>query len=163
MSELYQLIYTSKAVAPFSEGDLQNLLKFARSNNTTVGISGMLLYDGESFLQVLEGPRDTIHLFYAESFKDKRHERVNIVWEGGIEKRDFGDWTMGYVGLSREQLATVDGLNDFYNDGYCYSDLNAGQAKAAITAFLYGYWPNASAGWITKRSHSDGCSRPGHI
>ena len=81
-----------------------------------------------------------------EIARDPRHSDIKILVEEPISKRDLGDWTMGYVGLTREQLQEVEGLNDFYNEGKCYVDMDAGQAKAILTAFLRGRWPDALAG-----------------
>lgn len=146
MSDLYHLIYTSAAATDISEEELQNILKSARHNNTTIGITGILLYESGSFLQVLEGSKAAVQAFYNEIAKDPRHTDVKILVEEPISKRDFGDWTMGYAGLTREQLQQVEGLNDFYNDGKCYVDMDAGQAKSVLTAFLRGRWPDALAG-----------------
>jgi hypothetical protein len=146
MSDLYHLIYTSAATSEISEDELQKILKSARHNNTTIGITGILLYENGSFLQVLEGSKAAVQAFYNEIARDPRHSDIKILVEEPISKRDFGDWTMGYVGLTREQLQEVEGLNDFYNEGKCYVDMGAGRAKAILTAFLRGRWPDALAG-----------------
>ena len=141
--DLVQLIYTSKAIQPFSEPALQTLLANARHNNQTLGVSGILLYEAGSFLQVLEGTEAAVDTIYGQVCKDPRHENLTLLAKKHVAQRDFGDWTMGYAGLSREEVQSVEGMNDFFDDGYCYIDLNAGQAKAILTRFLNGRWPKA--------------------
>lgn len=141
--DLVQLIYTSKETQPFPEADLHALLANARHNNHTLGVSGILLYEAGSFLQVLEGSEVAVDTIYAQVCKDPRHAGLNLLMKKPIKARDFGDWTMGYAGLTREQIQAIDGMNDFFDDGHCYIDLNAGQAKAILTRFLNGRWPKA--------------------
>ena len=40
--------------------ELKAILSAARTNNSKKDISGMLVYHAGSFLQVLEGPEDTV-------------------------------------------------------------------------------------------------------
>ena len=50
-----QIIYISSAAKKMDDDDLLDILKTSRENNKKNDISGMLLYDNGSFIQVLEG------------------------------------------------------------------------------------------------------------
>lgn len=52
---MYRLVYKSVECAPFSETDLKKLLMNSRLRNTEAGLTGMLIYDRGTFLQMLEG------------------------------------------------------------------------------------------------------------
>jgi hypothetical protein len=52
---MFSIVYVSSALKPFSKTDLLTLLEKSRENNTSLGISGMLLYKDGNFMQVLEG------------------------------------------------------------------------------------------------------------
>jgi hypothetical protein len=59
------IIYASVAVVAFSEADLLALLKSARKKNSSLGVTGMLLYYENTFFQAIEGEkiRGTIKSF----------------------------------------------------------------------------------------------------
>ena len=61
---LKQLVYRSKATATFSEEDLARITSDSLPFNKANGITGILLFDGEYFFQVLER---SIHRRIAES------------------------------------------------------------------------------------------------
>lgn len=96
---VHQVIYSSAAIAPFSESELTQMLALARSNNGRLGVSGMLLYHEGSFLQVLEGEPQVLEDLYAKIGKDKRHHRVVALLRRPVESRHFEDWRMGFASL----------------------------------------------------------------
>jgi hypothetical protein len=57
-----------------------------------------------------------------------------------IAERDFADWTMGFASVSPEKLRKIPGLNDFFRDGSCFSELDPGRAKKLLAAFAEGRW-----------------------
>lgn len=52
---MIRLVYMSHAVKPFSTDQLMTLLRECRHGNAEHGITGVLLYFNECFIQVLEG------------------------------------------------------------------------------------------------------------
>ncbi len=105
---MYQILYTSKALNPFTNDELHDLLDIARSNNSKKSITGMLLYCNSNFIQLLEGNKEDLLQLFEIISADKRHVEVNIVLEGGIEKSQFPDWSMGYKSLSAQQLTNLE-------------------------------------------------------
>lgn len=57
---IYQLVYASRPQTPFDGLRLAALMYRARQHNAHAGISGVLLYSGEMFVQCLEGDRETV-------------------------------------------------------------------------------------------------------
>ncbi|MCC3153215.1 BLUF domain-containing protein [Hymenobacter sp. BT770] len=93
----YHVLYRSHATAPFSEGQLQDLLATARTFNAAHRLTGLLLYDQGRFVQVLEGPEAAVRALYARIQRDPRHQHVVTVSEGpGPPGRRFGDWGMAF-------------------------------------------------------------------
>lgn len=113
---MIQLIYKSSARTPLDERDLADLLKRARDNNTQLGLTGLLLYDDGSFLQVLEGEREPLIAIYARILKDPRHHGITKLLERDLEKRSFGEWQMGFVSVTRFGLK-VPGYSEFLRLG----------------------------------------------
>ena len=96
---VHQVIYSSAAVAPFSESELTELLSAARVNNGRLGITGMLLYHEGSFLQALEGEESALESLYVKIAKDKRHHRIATLLRRQVDARHFHQWQMGFTSL----------------------------------------------------------------
>ena len=137
---LVHCIYSSVETVEFSQDDILSLLEKARLNNSTLGITGMLLYDSGSFFQVLEGAPEKVTSLLEVIQKDKRHDKVvKIIYED-IEERDFSEWTMGFSGFTRQELMSIEGMNDFFQSNKYYTDLDEGRAKMLLKAFKDGKW-----------------------
>lgn len=138
--DLILLAYSSVAVRRFDRSDLVELLSFARNFNESHGISGMLLYVDNSFFQILEGSAEDLHALFARIEHDTRHAKVIKLLDVAIDKRTFSRWSMGYAKVTRQELATIPGLNDFFGRGSAFTGLEAGKAKLLLDAFGQGKW-----------------------
>lgn len=97
---MVRLVYFSRATRPMSMQDIQNILNVARSNNDNQGICGMLGYERNCFLQVLEGERNSVNELYLQIADDPRHDGVEIISYEYINAPEFGNWQMGFVAAS---------------------------------------------------------------
>lgn len=139
--DLVQCIYMSAAVRSFDAEALKTLLAKARTHNERSGLSGMLLYAGGSFLQVLEGPARTVDALYQRIQADPRHDSLVLLVRESIKERSFADWTMGFYEASSEDLASLPGLNDFLQTRRPASeDRTGGRAREILGAFRSGRW-----------------------
>lgn len=138
--DLVHCIYTSAGTMEFNKEQIVSLLEAARKNNSTLNVTGMLLYDDGAFFQVLEGDREVVEKLFEKISKDKRHDRVTKIIVEAIEERDFSEWTMGYSGVSKEDLKKITGLNDFFSTKKCFTDLDEGRSKKLLGAFKEGQW-----------------------
>jgi hypothetical protein len=80
---------------------LSTLLQQCRDNNRKLGITGMLLYQKETIMQMLEGEKKDVLDLYDTIKKDQRHTGVHTVLEGDIEKRNFENWSMGFFNMDK--------------------------------------------------------------
>ena len=55
MHQLRSIAYISSVTRALSDEELERLLVDARSFNESVGVTGVLLYNGNSFFQYFEG------------------------------------------------------------------------------------------------------------
>lgn len=121
---------------------MADLLQRARAVNEQLGVTGILLHaecDG-SFFQVLEGEREAIDYVFHRIILDKRHSHLTTIIKEPIAERSFADWTMGFSSVSPESLAEIRGLNDFFQGGSCFTELDAERAKKLLAAFAEGGW-----------------------
>ena len=98
---LVRLLYASRAVVPFTETTVTDILEQSRRHNPALGITGVLCYSAGHFVQVLEGGRDEVCELYNSLVGDPRHTQVRILLYEEIAKRTFGGWTMGQVEIDR--------------------------------------------------------------
>lgn len=93
------VLYVSRARLGLldSEGDLSRLVAAARERNLALAVTGMLVYTGDHFAQLVEGPQDAIDAIMASIRRDPRHHSL-CEYEKPIAKRSFGAWSLGYEG-----------------------------------------------------------------
>lgn len=113
---MIRLLYISSAVKPMNDNELLGLLQECRHSNSKEGITGMLLYCGESFIQVLEGEESDLDRLFKIIKKDPRHTNVTILEKKTITERKFANWSMGFKNISDEDLHDVKGLNNFFEN-----------------------------------------------
>ena len=140
IENLVHYIYASAASAAFQEPDLPALLQQSRRNNQDVAITGMLLYSAGSFFQVLEGEPGRITKVLARIAADPRHERITSIINEPIARRSFAEWTMGFVTMQPQEIAELVGMNDFFGDTACLTQLDDGRTKKLLAAFAAGRW-----------------------
>ncbi len=110
MNQLVSLIYVSSSKGLFNETDLVELLRSARIANKKHEITGMLLYHEGNIMQVLEGNEKDVNQLFSNILKDARHHGVIKMICEPILKRDFSDWRMSYLNISKIH---VDGFSNF--------------------------------------------------
>jgi len=137
---LIHIIYASAESRSLSQDDLDLILRQSRRNNARLGITGILLYAEGSFFQVLGGPAEAVDTLYETIAADPRHCKVTQIIREPIARRVFQDWTMGYSRLTKAELRDIDGLNDFFADATCFTELDPGRAKKLLKAFIAGRW-----------------------
>ncbi len=104
-----RVIYSSRAMTDLTQDELVELLETARANNSAEDISGMLLYCGQSFLQMLEGQDDAVETTFAKITGDRRHRDVRLLMNSQVDERVFPDWSMGFEQLDGDDLAELEG------------------------------------------------------
>ena len=97
---LVRLLYASRPAAPLTTEVVDSILAQSRAHNPRLGITGVLCYSQDLFLQVLEGSRDAVCELYNTIVRDERHDHVRILSYEEIAERRFGNWTMGHVDVT---------------------------------------------------------------
>ena len=97
--ELKVLTYTSWARAGIRADEVDSMLSSARINNPLEGITGVLIFNGDSFMQILEGGEAAIDGLVERLRSDPRHSNMAVRDERTIETRTFPDWSMAYLRL----------------------------------------------------------------
>jgi uncharacterized membrane protein (DUF373 family) len=112
---MIQATYISTPMRPMSTEDLMQILNSARLNNIQLGISGMLLFTGSEFIQILEGDEKVIEELLATIKQDPRHRDFRIIEKKKITAREYADWTMGFKRVDKDDLRDIPGLNKIFD------------------------------------------------
>ena len=94
---LHQLLYTSTKSSETGINDIEAILRTARNFNSKNHITGLLCFNKNYFVQILEGDRETVNLLYNRIIKDGRHTKVTLNYFKEIPERNFEQWSMGYI------------------------------------------------------------------
>ena len=117
MTQLIELTYVSEPAQEMSFLGLIRLLYHSYLRNTSMGITGALIFENNRFGQVIEGPRTQIENLWEKIQKDTRHKNIHLIDSRPIEHRSFSKWTMVFQGNEEvvknlpEVAAAVENVN----------------------------------------------------
>lgn len=118
MTDLFHLIYASSATRTMTSEDLLAILSKSHENNRRLGITGMLLYRGGNFLQVLEGEEKVIDERFNIIMQDPRHHQVTLLLKRPVTKRQFEQWEMGFTNIDTIDTSTLTGYTPYLNEPF---------------------------------------------
>jgi methanogenic corrinoid protein MtbC1 len=88
------VVYRSRAVRSLAPPDLHALTEVAQSRNAREAVTGLMLYDGGSFFQWLEGPAEGVGRVMNSIRRDPRHTDIEVLNDAPVPSRRFSDWSM---------------------------------------------------------------------
>ena len=133
--ELQRIVYASAASRAYSAPELERLVAKARESNSQAGITGMLVFHEQSFLQLIEGPGPALNSLFARLRGDPGHREVVLLLRERIAARTFGAWAMGFAQVSSADLQAMPGMADFVERRMTLQTLTPMRAVRFITAF----------------------------
>lgn len=107
MYQIAYISYASEVFDPEADDGIDDILKSAKSHNKDLGITGMLLFKGGVFLQILEGEKEAIEKLYGKIALDLRHEGLKLLVKQEASERIFQDWTMGFKLINEVDLDLI--------------------------------------------------------
>jgi hypothetical protein len=133
---MFHIIYMSTAAVPFSPDELKALLEVSRRNNAALGITGLLLYKDEHFLQVIEGEKTVVEKLFARISCDHRHTHILELFREETPARDFPDWSMAFRDLTLGAEGYPEGFNDLLNANWADRSLFPPKVRAFMKMFV---------------------------
>ena len=124
---MFQLTYVSKSKSVMNFTDLNNILESAKIKNSTLDITGCLVYHNSRFVQILEGEEKEVLQLYETIKADERHQDVTVLWENNA-KRNFGEWNMAF------HNPNDDDVKQFVENLILFSDF-AEKSSSALLSF----------------------------
>lgn len=133
---LKQFAYISSQVIDFSQSELHDLMKQARLKNKRLELTGLLLFDKGVFLQVLEGPTESIDLITLHISEDRRHKNMDIIFtNSSLREREFANWSMGLQILGSNNHKEYVELDNRIKELLTKAQPNAQEAHTLITNY----------------------------
>jgi hypothetical protein len=132
---LTQIVYLSTPSKALTQDELKNLLEKSRKKNQSAGITGMLLYIDNSFLQVIEGPTQAVENLFAKINAHPRHVRIAVLNRKKIKSPDFSDWSMGFANIPYDALKKMEGANSFFESYEKLSDIRSADLHNLLKVF----------------------------
>lgn len=104
---MIRLSYISQASRSFRDEELDALLQTCRTNNQACDVTGVLYYGNDMFLQVLEGPQESVERIFRRIRKDPRHHDIHLIEKIPIDRRRFGEFSMAFSRLSDADFQSI--------------------------------------------------------
>jgi hypothetical protein len=97
------LLYVSRLAPDRGPDAVDRIAEEARVRNERDRITGLLMFDGQSFAQWLEGPSRAIDRLLQRLRADRRHRQMDVLWfeSPGLGRR-FPNWHLGYLPIDPE-------------------------------------------------------------
>ena len=106
---MYTICYVSSARSGLEKERLETLFSKTEHNNTSKDITGILLYESDKFLQVLEGEKETLLNLYDKIEKDDRHQNIFVILNGRSKQRIFEDYASRFsIVKTKEDLQKIE-------------------------------------------------------
>lgn len=98
-----RLLYVSESCINQSDKQtaVSTIVLHAQTKNAELSVTGALLFTGQHFAQIFEGPPESIQMLMTCIYNDSRHRNVKVVDTTPISSRQFPDWQMAYQGPSQ--------------------------------------------------------------
>ena len=94
---MFRLLYISRATSGTTHEQIQDIQRAALQHNPAAGITGVLVHGGGLFMQVLEGPEQTVLRLYVKILDDRRHTDVRLIHISPAEEQVFKNCSMAVL------------------------------------------------------------------
>ena len=111
---LHRLLYVSTADPDMRNDVLEHLLETAERRNAALNITGLLVFTGTHFMQLLEGPKDAVEAVFDMICQDRRHNAIARLIAEPVEERSCPNWSMA--------LRVIETANDGPNQIFTIDD-----------------------------------------
>jgi hypothetical protein len=130
---LIRLLYVSRYVLGCEDAAVREIAAQSARRNAAVQLSGILVHVGDSFVQVLEGPADTVERTFEAICCDFRHEDVKLIDLVPITERMFPQEGMAFLGAGD---GTAPGADDDLEEIRFLVGVNAREAVEQMRRLL---------------------------
>lgn len=95
VSENYRLIYTSHLAPDETASCVANIVRMGRQRNPSLGVGGLLIFDGGRFCQYIEGDAGSVSALAEQIRVDRRHVNFRVLYQSHFT----GPYLLAELGL----------------------------------------------------------------
>ena len=99
-SSIERLVYRSRVVQPVPMTALEDILPVAHAGNARWCITGVLGFTGRTYVQLLEGPAESLDSLLERLRSDPRHTDLRVLARGPAAERLVPGWSMARIDLT---------------------------------------------------------------
>ena len=115
---LKSLTYTSLARLDLQASDLEAIHRTAREVNALEGVTGLLIFNGTHFLQIIEGAPDAIDELVERLRRDTRHSGLEVRDQRETDARSFPtgrwNWSRSVPAISKPGTQSRTGFQSWW-------------------------------------------------
>lgn len=104
---LQSIAYASEASSGVTAEQVERLTRDAACFNVAAGVTGVLLFDGQRFVQYFEGPEDGVAVVYGRILAATSHREIVELGRGRASIRRFPYWAMRIVPVVSDDLRNL--------------------------------------------------------
>lgn len=139
ISTLHCILYVSSETRAASNDDLEHLLASARERNKAAGITGVLLYRDQCFMQYIEGPSQEVVRIYGIIKNHPLHSGIVEIIDEPVIARLFPEWPMAFKTKYLHAPTYIDQYASLLHP----ESKEYGTEGAGAFRVLYDFWNNA--------------------
>ena len=112
---MHMIAYTSHYSSNIKDIEqvLSDIVATAKENNPKQGITGVLLFDRDRFVQVIEGEKEELDALLTYIKADPRHNEIDVIFDIPTDKQEFSDWNMDAFEIGGESKLDEELLENF--------------------------------------------------
>ncbi len=118
---LHEILYVSTIATDAPIRVVADIAAKARAKNRSLGITGLLIFDGMHFCQQLEGDEQKVEALMEQIRQDPRRTHVTDLHHGPLDQRRYRRFSLGYTSV--EDVEALERLRQL-------------QGQAAVDAFV---------------------------
>ncbi|PJI96096.1 FAD-dependent sensor of blue light [Acidovorax sp. 69] len=96
VATLYEVLYVSTLAPEQPLSVVADIARRARQVNAELGITGLLIFDGQRFCQQLEGPQKAVLKLIERIRNDARHVNIEVLHHGPLAGRRFHRFSLAF-------------------------------------------------------------------
>lgn len=112
-SDLFSLLYVSRMPVPDAD-EVDRICRQSQLNNKRDAVTGLLLFDGAAFCQLVEGPEAGLVALRRRLEQDRRHVDMRVLHFDRAPARRFPSWRLGYAFIA--DAAAIDTVQQAGSD-----------------------------------------------
>ena len=125
---MHMIAYTSHYSGDINEIEkvLADIVDTAKENNPNHGITGVLFFDRDRFVQVIEGEKSELDELLSHIKADPRHDEIDVIFDVPTDKQEFAEWNMdGFEigGTSKLDEKLLENFRQIYLDNFKLSSV----------------------------------------